>query len=324
MPNCLNPMRQVIQATQIVMMRVAQLMRSVRMRLRSHTALAAEHLFLQQQLALYEERTPTWRRDMHATRFTLVMLSYWFDWEPALTIVQPETFKRWRRQGWRLLWTKPAKLGRPPIPPELQALIRRMARENLTWGQQRIANELLLKLGLRVSPRTVRKYMPRDCVGSPGRRCPSQRWSTFIRNHAKGLIVTGVTAEVAQRAQDVFASLRRCVQRRRARKLPRASRPVTPHDNGIMVHPNDASAMAGIAPVDWVTDMRHVERSPPEGRLSRNRASVPVVQARSVAKGDVRSVHPVRCRRDFAYAEAQGVTSALNGVIRCDARPRAA
>ena len=61
-----------------------------------------------------------------------------------------------------------------------------------------------------------------------------------------------------------------------------------------------------------------------EGRLSRNRASVPVVQARSVARGDMRSVHPVRCRRDFAYAEAQGVTSALNGVIRCDARPRAA
>ena len=32
-----------------------------------------------------------------------------------------------------------------------------MARENLTWGEERIANELLLKLGLRVSPRTVRK-----------------------------------------------------------------------------------------------------------------------------------------------------------------------
>ena len=51
--------------------------------------------------------------------------------------------------------------GRPPIPADLQALIRRMALENPTWGQERIANELLLKLGLRVSPRTVRKYMPR-------------------------------------------------------------------------------------------------------------------------------------------------------------------
>jgi hypothetical protein len=67
-------------------------------------------------------------------------------------------------------------------------LIRRMALENRSWGQERIANELLLKLGLRVSPRTVRKYMPRHCVGSPGKRRQSQRWSPFIRNHAKGII----------------------------------------------------------------------------------------------------------------------------------------
>jgi transposase InsO family protein len=63
-----------------------------------------------------------------------------------------------------------------------------MALENPTWGQERIANELLLKLGLKVSPRTVRKYMPDHCVGRPGKRGQSQRWSTFIRNHAKGII----------------------------------------------------------------------------------------------------------------------------------------
>ena len=49
--------------------------------------------------------------------------------------------------------------GRPRIPAELRALIREMARDNPGWGEERIANELLLKLGLRVSPRTVRKYM---------------------------------------------------------------------------------------------------------------------------------------------------------------------
>jgi transposase InsO family protein len=63
-----------------------------------------------------------------------------------------------------------------------------MALENPTWGQERIANEILLKLGLKVSPRTVRKYMPNHCVGSPGKRRQTQRWSTFIRNHAKGII----------------------------------------------------------------------------------------------------------------------------------------
>jgi putative transposase len=60
-----------------------------------------------------------------------------------------------------------------------------MARENPAWGQERIANELLLKLGLRVSPRTVAKYMPRP---APGRPRGDQRWSTFLRNHARAII----------------------------------------------------------------------------------------------------------------------------------------
>ena len=37
-----------------------------------------------------------------------------------------------------------------------------MAAENPTWGQEHIANELKLKLGIRVSPRTVGKYL-REC-----------------------------------------------------------------------------------------------------------------------------------------------------------------
>ena len=96
-----------------------------------------------------------------ATRLALVWLGRWFDWRQALAVVQPETFLRWHRQGFRLFWRWKSTPGRPPIPADLQALIRQMARENPTWGQERIANELLLKLGLRVSPRTVRKYMPK-------------------------------------------------------------------------------------------------------------------------------------------------------------------
>jgi len=47
----------------------------------------------------------------------------------------------------------------------MRELIRRMARENVLWGEERIANELLLKLGVRVSPRTVRKYLPKRPPG---------------------------------------------------------------------------------------------------------------------------------------------------------------
>ena len=63
-----------------------------------------------------------------------------------------------------------------------------MARENPTWGEERIANELLLKLGLRVSPRTVRKYMPKRRDHGRGHRVSSQRWMTFVRNHAQAIV----------------------------------------------------------------------------------------------------------------------------------------
>ena len=164
MPRFPQPGGQVCQLLLIAQVRVPQVVGYLRRCMRARAALTAETLFLRHQVALYQERKGISHRDMNATRLILVWLSYWFDWQPALTIVRPETFKRWRRQGWRLLLAKPTKPGRPPIPPELQPLIRRMARENMTWGQKRIANELLLKLGLRVSPRTVRKYMPSGCV----------------------------------------------------------------------------------------------------------------------------------------------------------------
>jgi len=95
---------------------------------------------------------------------------------------------RWHHQGIRLFWGWKSQRGRPPIPQELQALIRHMAEDNPTWGEERIANELLLKMGLRVSPRTVRKYLPHshDCRPTPG--VSSQRWRTFVRNHAQAII----------------------------------------------------------------------------------------------------------------------------------------
>jgi hypothetical protein len=63
-----------------------------------------------------------------------------------------------------------------------------MARESPSWGQERIVNELLLKFSLRVSPRTVRKYLPRFNDSRPTPGISSQRWRTFVRNHAKVIV----------------------------------------------------------------------------------------------------------------------------------------
>ena len=151
-------------------------------------ALAAENLFLRKQLALYQERDVKPRRPTHAIRMALTMLARWFDWRQALVIVQPATLIRWHRQGFRVFWRWTSRPGRPPIPADLQTLFRRMARENPSWGQERIANELLLKFGLRVSPRTVRKYLPRSHDRRPKPGVSSQRWQTFVRNHAQAIV----------------------------------------------------------------------------------------------------------------------------------------
>ena len=153
--------------------------------LRPRRSVEAENLFLRRELALYQERGVKPRRVDAATRVSLAVLSRLFDWRDALVVVRPETLIRWHRAGWRLFWRIRSRPGRPPIPLELRQLIRRMATENPIWGEERIANELLLKLGLRVSPRTVRKYMPKR---PPGRPRGDQRWSTFLRNHARAIV----------------------------------------------------------------------------------------------------------------------------------------
>ena len=170
MTQCTRLLHNVLDLAGMLLTLLVDVIRFLRLCLRPAPVLAAENLFLRKQLALYQERQVTPRRATDATRLALLWLG------------------RWHRQGFRLFWRWKSQPGRQPIPPELQALIRQMARDNPPWGQERIANELLLKLGLRVSPRTVRIYMPKRLDRGPGTRATSQRWSTFVRNHAQAIV----------------------------------------------------------------------------------------------------------------------------------------
>jgi putative transposase len=58
-------------------------------------------------------------------------------------------------------------------------LIQRMARENRTWGAERIRGDLL-KLGFQVAKSTILKYI--RLVRKP--TAPDQTWLTFLHNHA--------------------------------------------------------------------------------------------------------------------------------------------
>jgi len=144
-----------VTLARIVLRLIEDALRWVMLLFRSQEAVEAENLFLRRQLALYIERGVRPRRIDAATRVSLAVLARLFDWRSALVVVQPATMIRWHRAGWKLLWRVKSQRGRAPIPEELRALIRRMADENPLWGEERIANELLLKLGVRISPRTV-------------------------------------------------------------------------------------------------------------------------------------------------------------------------
>jgi hypothetical protein len=55
---------------------------------------------------------------------------------------------------------------------------------NPVWGEERIASELLVKLGIQVSFRTESNYVANRLDGQPR---GDRRWSVFLKNHAKAI-----------------------------------------------------------------------------------------------------------------------------------------
>ena len=142
--------------------------------------LVLEILALRQQLVILQRHSKRPKLLPSDRLFWVLLSRFWKGWRSSVTLVKPATVVRWHRQSFRLFWkwkSRPRKRGRPRIPPEVIDLIRRMARENPTWGEERIQSELKL-LGYEVADSTVGKYMGRIRTWPP-----SQTWRTFLRNH---------------------------------------------------------------------------------------------------------------------------------------------
>ena len=169
----------------------------------SKASLAAEVLFLRKQLAFYQERKIKPRRFDDAARISLLLLAQLFDWKKALLNVKPDTFIGWHRKAFRLLWCWKSRGGRPRLPKDIRRLIVEMASNNPTWGQERVADELSLKLGILVSPRTVKKYWP-SRLGSGPRRISGPRWKNFVGNHANAMIACDFATVVTARFRVLY------------------------------------------------------------------------------------------------------------------------
>jgi hypothetical protein len=117
--------------------------------------------------------------------FWVALMHFWSRWRSPLIVVRPATVIAWHRLGFRLFW-KWKSQGRPAIEREHRLLIRRISREHPAWGEDRIRDELRLKLGVEHSASTIRKYMLRPEERGPiEERAKSQTWPTFLKNHAK-------------------------------------------------------------------------------------------------------------------------------------------
>ena len=122
--------------------------------------------------------------------------------EAIATIVKPATILRWHADliarkfdgsGYR------QSPGRPPISTEVERLILRFARENRTWGYDRISGALK-NLGHRVSDTSVGVILRKHGLPPASERKKETTWREFIRNHIDVLVATDFfTTEVWSR-----------------------------------------------------------------------------------------------------------------------------
>ena len=146
-------------------------------------ALALENATLRQQLGVFQRQCKRPQLTRTDRAFWMVLRRLWSGWAGALIIVKPKTVIGWCNQGFRALWRRKSKPGRPRIPKEHIKYIKRISSDHPEWGEDKIAEELAAKFGINHSGSTVRRYMvPRG--GSPR---GGQTWRTFVHNHASEL-----------------------------------------------------------------------------------------------------------------------------------------
>ena len=146
---------------------------------RDRQELLVENLLLRPQLAVALRSRPRPKRRPRDRLLWVLARQLCPAWRRYLVLVRPETVIGWHRQGWRLFWRWRSRRhgGRPRLSAEVRDLIATMSHENPLRGTERIRGELL-KLGIMVSNRSIRRYRE---LGP--RRPPSQTWRTFLPNH---------------------------------------------------------------------------------------------------------------------------------------------
>jgi len=98
----------------------------------------------------------------------------------------PDTILRWHRelvaQKWDYSARREKKPGRPPTLEGIVRLVIRMARENPSWGYDRIQGALA-NLGHKISDQTVGNILKAHGIEPAPERKRQTTWKTFLRSH---------------------------------------------------------------------------------------------------------------------------------------------
>jgi len=105
---------------------------------------------------------------------------------------KPDTLLRWYREliGKKFDGSRFRKsVGRPLVNKEVERLVVRMARENRSWGYDRIVGALA-NLGYKVSDQTVGNILKRHDIPPAPKRKKTTSWQDFIRAHMAVMVGT--------------------------------------------------------------------------------------------------------------------------------------
>jgi transposase len=150
--------------------------------------LMAENRILRNQINGRVQLTNSERKELAELGATLGKKAL----EEAATVAKPDTVLVWHRT-FADQQMAPSELrrsvGRPRVDQEIEDVVVRMARENRSWGYDRIAGALA-NLGHTISDQTVGNILKRQGLSPAPERKKTVTWREFVQCHLDVLLAT--------------------------------------------------------------------------------------------------------------------------------------
>jgi putative transposase len=150
--------------------------------------LVAENRILRHQIDGHVQLTDSQRKELAELGAKLGKQAL----EAIATVARPDTILAWNRTfaDQQVDTSEPHKsVGRPRVDKAIEALVVRMARENRSWGYDRIQGALN-HLGYTISDQTVGNILKRHGIFPAPERQRTVTWREFVRFHLDMLRAT--------------------------------------------------------------------------------------------------------------------------------------